>query len=57
MPKPVCQASFPFHPDREITARFDGGRITSDAGLLLFRALDQHNGFSERSITRVPVNA
>ncbi len=47
MQKPVRQASFPFHPDREISARFDGGRITSDAGLLLFRALDQHNGFSE----------
>ncbi len=42
MSKTDCPLSLPFHPDRKITARFDGGRITSDAGLLLFYALDHH---------------
>ena len=45
--KAVCQTSLPFHPDRKIRARFDGGRITSDAGWLLFQALDQQHRFSE----------
>ena len=47
MHKTVCQNSFPFHPDRKITARFDGGRITSDAGLLLFYGLDKVHRLSE----------
>jgi hypothetical protein len=44
--KAVCQKGLPFHPDRKIRARFDGGRITSDAGWLLFQALDQQHRFS-----------
>ena len=43
----VCQNSLPFHPDRRISARFDGGKITSDAGLLLFYALDKQHRLSE----------
>ena len=47
MCKTDCPLSLPFHPDRKITARFDGGRITSDAGLLLFYALDRQHRVSE----------
>ena len=46
MQKTTCQASLPFHPDRDIEVRFDGGRISSDAGWLLFYALDQQHGLS-----------
>ena len=37
MLKAVCQNTLPFHSHRNITARFDGGSLTSDAGWLLFR--------------------
>jgi hypothetical protein len=47
MNQTICQDSLPLHPDREIKARFDGGRITSDAGLLLFYALDKQHRLSE----------
>ncbi len=47
MSKTACQESLPFHPDRKITLRFDGGKITSDAGLLLFYTLDKQHGISE----------
>ncbi len=33
MLKTVCQNTLPFHSHRDITARFDGGSLTSDAGL------------------------
>ena len=36
MLKAVCQNTLPFHSHRKITARFDGGSLTSDAGWLLF---------------------
>ncbi len=39
--KTVCQINLPFHPDRKVVARFDGGRLCSDAGLLSIWALDQ----------------
>ena len=32
MSKTVCQNTLPFHSHRNITARFDGGSLTSDAG-------------------------
>ncbi len=32
MQKTACQISLPLHPDKEIRADFQGGRITSDAG-------------------------
>jgi hypothetical protein len=40
------QSSFCFasHYSREVVARFDGGRITSDAGALLLRPVEQHTG-------------
>ena len=41
--KTVCQVSFPFHPDKQLTARFDGGKLSSDAGLLCLYALDQQH--------------
>ncbi len=46
MQQTMCQASLPFHPDRDIEVRFDVGRISSDAGWLLFYALDQQHGLS-----------
>jgi hypothetical protein len=40
------QQSFAFHPlnSREVVARFDGGRITSDAGALLLREAERVTG-------------
>lgn len=40
------QSSFLFasHYSREVVARFDGGQITSDAGALLLRAVEQRTG-------------
>ena len=40
MSKTVCQNTLPFHSHRNITARFDGGSLTSDAGWLLFGSLE-----------------
>lgn len=37
----VCQINLPFHPDRKVVARFDGGRLSSDAGLVSIWAVDQ----------------
>ena len=37
----VCQINLPSHPDRKVVARFDGGRLSSDAGLVSVWALDQ----------------
>ena len=47
MLKTVCQNTLPFHTQREITARFDGGSLTSDAGWLLFGSLDHQHGFCD----------
>ena len=47
MSKAVCQTTLPFHSHREITARFDGGSLTSDAGWLLFGSLDRQHRFCE----------
>jgi hypothetical protein len=40
------QSGFPFAPhfSREVVARFDGGQITSDAGALLLRSVEQRTG-------------
>jgi len=40
------QSSFPFasHFSRQVVARFDGGQITSDAGALLLRPVEQRTG-------------
>lgn len=42
----MSQFSLPFHPDKKIEGRFDGGSLTSDAGLLVLYALDQQQGLS-----------
>ena len=40
------QATFEFHGlfQRKVKARFDGGKITSDAGVLLLREVEQADG-------------
>ncbi len=47
MLKAVCQNTLPFHSHRKITARFDGGSLTSDAGWLLFGSLDRQHRLCE----------
>ncbi len=44
------QLAFDFHPlgRREVVARFDGGRITSDAGGLLLREAERATGIIQR---------
>ena len=42
----VRQINLPSHPDRKVVARFDGGRLSSDAGLLCLYALDQQHGLT-----------
>ena len=44
------EVSFDFQPlaAREVTARFDGGTITSDAGGLLLRELEEKTGIIRR---------
>ena len=46
MPTECIQKRFEFHPlnHREVVARFDGGEITSDAGALLLREVEQRTG-------------
>ncbi len=47
MSKTVCQNTLPFLSHRNITARFDGGSLTSDAGWLLFGSLDRQHRLCE----------
>ena len=47
MLRAVCQNTLPFHSHRKITARFDGGSLTSDAGWLLFGSLDRQHRLCE----------
>jgi hypothetical protein len=54
-----AQLRVPFHRNRRIVAQFDGGQITSDAGLLPLRQFDERHGLSRRwaaalSNTRAP---
>jgi hypothetical protein len=44
------QSGFPFAPhfSREVVARFDGGQITSEAGALLLRPVEQQTGILRR---------
>lgn len=43
----VAQLAFSFHKNRPVVADFSGGHLTSDAGLLPLRELDQRLGWSE----------
>ena len=47
MLKAVCQNTLLFHSHRKITARFDGGSLTSDAGWLSFGSLDRQHRLCE----------
>jgi len=54
-----AQLRFSFHRKRRIVAQFDGGQISSDAGLLPLREFDERHGLSRRwaaalSDTRAP---
>ena len=40
---------------REVTGRFDGGRITSDGGGLLLREVDQRIGLLDRPCFLSPI--
>lgn len=39
--------AFPFFKKPELVAAFNGGQITSDAGLLVLRQFDEHIGFTQ----------
>ena len=47
MMKTVCLNTLPFDNHRKVTARFDGGSLTSDAGWLLFGSLDRQHRLCE----------
>ena len=47
MSKTVCQSNLPFHPDRKVTLRFDGGRISSDAGWAPLYLVDRSQRLSQ----------
>ena len=40
------QLHFSFYPKQKLLLRFDGGAVTSDAGLLLLRQFDQRHGLT-----------
>src|SRR5664280_358737 len=40
------QLLFSFYPKQKLLLRFDGGEMTSDAGLLLLRQFDQRHGLT-----------
>lgn len=44
---------FPAVRSKEVVARFDGGDVTSDAGLLLLRDADRHLGITAALITSI----
>ena len=47
------QQDFSFRHDKELKMEFDGGRITSDAGLSVLRQFDHLIGFSRRIVGRL----
>jgi len=42
------QISFNFHPSKEIKAQFDGGRLTTDAGLVPLRSFEEQQSYYNR---------
>jgi hypothetical protein len=49
----IAQFQFPFHSSRKVVARFDGGDITSDAGLLWLREVEEQCGIVRRLSERI----
>jgi Transposase DDE domain group 1 len=49
-----CHSRFGFTFQRKITAAFDGGEITSDAGLVLVREFDERLGLTAALRGAVP---
>ena len=49
-----CHSQFGFGFQPKITAAFDGGEITTDAGLLLVREFDDRLGLTAALRTAVP---
>lgn len=47
------QGAFSFRDDRSICLDFDGGQITSDAGLIALREFDHRIGFTESIVERI----
>jgi hypothetical protein len=47
MMKTVCLNTLPFDNQRKVMARFDGGNLTSDAGLMLVASLDRQHQLCE----------
>ena len=43
-----CHSSFPAVQRKKVTAAFDGGRITSDGGVMLLAAAERRLGLAER---------
>jgi len=39
----ISQPTFTFYPHGKVRANFDGGQISSDAGLLTLRAFDERH--------------
>ena len=50
----AAQAHFSFRHDREICLDFEGGDITSDAGLVALREFDHRTGFTESLVAYLP---
>ena len=50
------QAKFEFHQlfQRKVKARFDGGKITSDAGVLLLREVERGTGLIASVVWAAP---
>jgi hypothetical protein len=47
--------SFPAVQRKKITAAFDGGRISSDGGVMLLAQADRRLGIAERLARAIPV--
>jgi hypothetical protein len=46
--------SFPAVAKKKITAAFDGGRLTSDGGVMLLSLAERHLGIADRLARRIP---
>jgi hypothetical protein len=53
MPTSPCDFAFPFLKNKEILARFDGGEITSDTGILFIAQADRKLNLTERLAAQI----